>query len=155
MAIVNGPCWTILFFENEQGAAVIVNGDRYRAMLNEYIHWNADAPKKSHCLVRNFLQRHNWSIFLRKWAMRGRYSHWRSLSGHIERIFVSKNWRGAYWQHLVSTGRHYVTHSRSYTRWFAPWFWRSHYQPQSWCRLATSELRFDIVGLLFVGCRQI
>ena len=31
---------------------------------------------------------------------------------------------------------------------------RSHYQPQSWCRLATSELRFDTVGLLFVGCRQ-
>ena len=24
----------------------------------------------------------------------------------------------------------------------------------SWCRLATSELRFDTVGLLFVGCRQ-
>ena len=30
----------------------------------------------------------------------------------------------------------------------APCFWRSHYQPQSWCRLATSELQFDIVRLL-------
>ena len=37
---------------------------------------------------------------------------------------------------------------------FAPSFERSHYKPQSWCRLATSKLRFDTVGLLFVGCRQ-
>ena len=54
----------------------------------------------------------------------------------------------------VSTGRCYLPHSRSYTRCFAPCFWRSHYQPQSWCRLATSELRFDTVGLLFAECRQ-
>ena len=25
------------FFENKQGAAVMVNGDRYRAMLNEFL----------------------------------------------------------------------------------------------------------------------
>ena len=68
---------------------------------------------------------------------------------HVERIFVHKNWRGGYWQHLVSTGRRYVPHRRSYTRCFARCFWRLHYQPQSWCRLATSELRFDAVGLLF------
>ena len=48
----------------------------------------------------------------------------------------------------------YMPHSRSYTRCFAACFWRSHYQSQSWCRLATSELQFDTVGLLFVGCRQ-
>ena len=107
-----------------------------------------------HCLVRILVQRHNWAIFLRKWAMRCRYSQWRSLSGYVELIFVYKNWRGRYWQHLVSTGRRKLPHSRSYTRSFAPYFWRSHYQPQSWCRLATSELRFDNVGLLFVGCRQ-
>ena len=35
----------------------------------------------------------------------------------------------------------------SYTRCFAPCFWRS----QSWYHLATSELRFDTVGLLFCG----
>ena len=99
------------------------------------IYWKADAPKRSHCLVRILIQRHNWAIFLRKWARRGRYSQWRSLSGHVERIFVHKNCRGGYWQHLVSTGRHYVSHSRSYTRFFASGFWRSHYQPQSWCRL--------------------
>ena len=62
----------------------------------------------------------------------------------VERIFVHKNWRVGYWQHLVSTGRRYVPHSRSYTRCFAACFRKSHYQPQSWCRLATSELRFDI-----------
>ena len=117
------------------------------------IHWKADAPKMSHCLVRILVQRNNWTIFLRKWARRDRYSQWRSLSGHVKRIFVHKNWRGGYWQHLVSTGRRYVPHSRSYTRCFAPCFWRSPYQQQSWCRLATSELRFDTVGLLFVGYR--
>ena len=65
-----------------------------------------------------------------------------------------KNWIGGYCQHLVSTGRRYVPHSRSYTRCFAPCFSRSQYQSQSWYRLAISELRFDTVGLLFIGCRQ-
>ena len=94
------------------------------------IHCKADAPKTSHCLVRILVQTHNWAILLR-------YSQFRSLSGHVERIFVHKNWRGGYSQHLVSTGRLYVPHSRSYTRCFALCFWRSHYQRQSWCRLAT------------------
>ena len=35
--------------------------------------------------------------------------------------------RRQHWQHLVSTGRRYVAHSRSCTRCFAPYFWRSHY----------------------------
>ena len=30
---------------------------------------------------------------------------------------------------------------------FCDLFWRSHYQPQNWCRFATSELRLDTVGL--------
>ena len=115
-----------------------------------HIHWKADSPKTSHCLVRILVQRLNFAIFLRKWATRGRYSQLRSLSGHVERNFVHKNSRGWYWQHLVSTERRYVPHSRSYTRCFAPCFWRSHDQPQSWSRLATSVLRFDTVGLLFV-----
>ena len=118
------------------------------------VHWKADAAKTSHCLVWTLVQRHNWTIFLRKWARRGRYSQWRSLSGSVKLIFVHKNWRWRYWRHLISTGRHYVPHSRSYTLCFAPCFWRSHYQPQSSIRLATSELRFDTVGLLFVGRRQ-
>ena len=71
-------------------------------------------------LVRILVQRHNWSIFVRKWARRGRYSQWRPLSAQVERIFVQKNWRGGYWQHLVSTEQRYVPHSRSYTQCFAP-----------------------------------
>ena len=118
------------------------------------IHWKADAPKTSHCLVRILVQRHNRAIFLRKWERRGRYSQWRSLSGHFEGLFVHQNWRGGYWQLLVSTGRRYMSHSRSYTRCFLPCFWRSLYQSQSWRRLATLELQFNTVGLLFVGCRQ-
>ena len=79
--------------------------------------------------LRILIQSHNWAIFFfRKWAMRGRYCQWRSLSGHVERIFVHKNWRGEYGQHLVLTEWHYVPHSRSYTQCFPPCFWRSHYQ---------------------------
>ena len=81
----------------------------------ENIHWKADVPKTSHCLVRILIQRHNWTIFLRKWARIDPYSQWRSLSGHVERIFVHKNWRGGYWQHLLSTWRCYLPHSRSST----------------------------------------
>ena len=39
--------------------------------------------------------------------------------GHVERIFVHKNWRVGYWQHLVSTGRRCVPLSRNYTWCFA------------------------------------
>ena len=63
------------------------------AIGNPYIN---DALKTSHCLVRILVHRHNWAIFLRKWARIGRYSQWRSLSGHVERSFVHKNWRGRY-----------------------------------------------------------
>ena len=190
------------------------------------IHWKVKAPKTSHCLLRILVPRHNWAIFLLKWARRGHYSQWRSLLGHVERIFELKSRRtqneslfgawfwsrgiigplvfenkqreavtvngnryrtmlneflftkseeediGNIWfqqddttcqtakatlnvlQYLFSTGRHYVSNSRRYTQCFAPCFWKSHYQPLSWCRLATSELRFDTAGLLFVGCRQ-
>ena len=69
---------------------------------------------------------------------------------HVKRIFVHKNWRGRYLQHLVSIGRRYVQHSGSYTRCFALCFWRSHYQPLSWCHVASS----DTVGHIFVGCGQ-
>ena len=60
------------------------------------IYWKADAPKTSHFFVRILVQRHNWAIFLRKWARKGRCSQWRSLTGHFERIFVHKNWRVCY-----------------------------------------------------------
>ena len=31
---------------------------------------------------------------------RDRWSQWRLLSGHVEQIFVHKNWIGGYWRHL-------------------------------------------------------
>ena len=94
----------------------------------------ADFGKKNHLF--------RWSSF---WSWRVCKQTKLSHLSHKkpERIFVHKNWRGGYWQHLVSTGWCYVPHSRSYTQCFVPCFWRSHYQPQSWSRLATSELRFD------------
>ena len=116
-----------------------------------HIHWKADAPETSHCLMRILVQRHNWVIFLRKWARWDHYSQWRSLSGHVERVFVHKNWRAEYWQHQVSTIRRYVPHSRSYTRCFALCFWRSHYQPQRWCRMATSDLQFEPLNCYLWG----
>ena len=50
-----------------------------------------DALKTSHCLVWILVQRHNSAIVLRKWAKRGRYSPWGSLSGHVEWILVKIN----------------------------------------------------------------
>ena len=32
------------------------------------IYWKVDAPKTIHCLVWILVQRHNWAVFLRKWA---------------------------------------------------------------------------------------
>ena len=55
------------------------------------VYWKADALKTSHLLVRILIQRYNWAIFLRKWARRGCYSQWRSLSGHVERIFEEED----------------------------------------------------------------
>ena len=91
------------FFENEQGEAVTVNNDRYRAMLNEFLFTKIEEKN-----IGNI------------WFQQDRFA----------------------------------PHSLSYTRYFAPCFWRPHYQPQSWCGLATSELRLATIGLLFVKCRQ-
>ena len=69
-------------------------------------------PKRANVWCRFWSRGIIWVIFLRKWARRGRYSQRRTLSGHVERIFVH-NWREGYWQHLVWIGRRYVPHSRS------------------------------------------
>ena len=61
------------------------------------INWKVDALKTSHFLMRILVQRRNWVIFLRKWAKTVTASQWRSLSGHVVRIFVHKNWREGYW----------------------------------------------------------
>ena len=130
-----------IIFEAPFALGGYINKQNYRICGTENLH--AYIEKTTH-------PKHNWAIFLRKCARRGRYNQWRSLSGHVERIFVHKNWRRGYWQHLVSTGRRYIPHSQNYTRSLAPCFWRS----QSWCRLTTSELRFNSVGLLFGESRQ-
>ena len=61
------------------------------------LHWKAEASKTGLCLVRIWI-----------WARSGRCSQWRSLSVHVEWMFVHKNWRKGYWQHLVSPGLRYV-----------------------------------------------
>ena len=106
------------------------------------IHWKPDAPKTCHCLVRILVQRHNWEIFLRKWVRRGPLQSMAIVIGTCWRNFCSQKLKRRI---LVTFGRCYVPHSRSCTRRFAPCFLRSHYQPQTWCRLATSELRSDYV----------
>ena len=54
----------------------------------ERIHWKVDAPKTSHCLVWVWVQKNYWAFFFWKWARSGHYSQWRTLSNHVERIFV-------------------------------------------------------------------
>ena len=105
-----------------------------QAKLSHLVH-GKPACMHCRCLVRILDQRHNWVIFLRKWTKKGNYSQWQPLS-----IIIA----------VVLTARRYVPHSRSCTRCFTMFC----YQPQSWCRLAISELRFDAVELLFMGCRQ-
>ena len=63
-------------------------------------------------------------------------------------------WREGYWQHLVSTARRFVQHSRSYTRCFAPCFWRSHYQSLSWCCLATQSCDLTLLDYYLWGAVQ-
>ena len=91
---------------------ILILADMYASKIVHFghrkparIHWKANVPETSHCLMRILVQRHNWAIFRRKWARRRRYSQWRSLSGYVEQIFVHKNCRGWYRQHLFSTRR--------------------------------------------------
>ena len=129
--------WQKIIFSDEAHYDLggYVDKQNYRIQGTETLHAYIERPthtKRVTVWCGFWVQRHNWAIFLRKWARRGRYSQWRSFSGHIERIFVHKNWRGGYWQHLISTGRRYVSHSRSHTRCFAPCFWRSQYGRSGW-----------------------
>ena len=93
------------------------------------IHWKPDASKTNHCLVGILVQRHNWVIFLRKWARRVRHNQWRPLSFQVEQVFVHKNWRREYGQHLFATDGTTCHTAEATIDVFAPYFWRSHYQP--------------------------
>ena len=118
--------------------------------LNGYVNkqncrvWGTENPHV--CLVQLLVQRHNWPFFFEN--VQGRPLQ--SMSTVI----------GACWKlkrRILATFGFNRTALRAtqpnYTLCFAPCFWISHYQPQSWCHLTTSELRFDTVGLLFLGCR--
>ena len=122
-------------------------GHRKHARIN----WKADAPKTTHFLVRILVQRHNWAIFLRKWARRSRYSQWRWLSDEFLFTKIEEENIGNIWFQQDGTTCHTAEATLDVLRSF---FGKSHYQPQSWCHLATSELWFDTIGLLFMGCRQ-
>ena len=91
---------------------------------------------QNECFVRIFVQRHNWVIFLRQCARRSRCSQWRSLSGHVEQIFCSQKSQ----RRILATfgfNRTALRATQPKLNWcFAPCFWRSHYQQQSWCHLA-------------------
>ena len=109
------------------------------------IHWKVDAPKTIHCSVRILVQRHNWAIFLRKWARRCVTVNGDRYRANLNEFLFTKieeeNIGNIWFQQDGATV-------------FATCVWRSHYQPQIWCYLATSELRFDTVGLLLVRCCQ-
>ena len=83
-------------------------------------HEKANATKTGHCLVRISVHRHNWAIFLRKWARRGvtvngdRYRAMKFCSQKLKRRIL------ATFNTLI--GWRYVPHSRSYTRCFVPCF---------------------------------
>ena len=106
MAIVIGPCWTNFRSQKLKRRILATYG------------FNRTKLHSMFCalFLKNALSAVEMMSFGHQRARRGRYSRWRSLLGHVERIFVHKNERGGYWQYLVSTGRFYVPHSRSYTR---------------------------------------
>ena len=59
------------------------------------------------------------------------------------------------WEEFAEKNFHIYVPWDHFFRWSSFWSTcHTHYQPQSWCRLTTSELRFDTVGVLFVGWRQ-
>ena len=111
------------------------------------INWKVDAPKTNYW----FWSRSIIEPFFSKMSKERPLQSIAIVIGPFWTNFCSQKFKRRI---LAIFGFKYVPHTRSYTRCFTPCFWRSHYQPQSWCRCATSELRFDTVGLLFVRCRQ-
>ena len=115
------------------------------------IHWKADANKSSHCLVRILVQRHNCASFLRKWASRDRYS---------QTSVIGPYWTNFCWQKLkrrilatfgFNRAALSATQPKLHSMFCTLFLKIALSQPQNSCRLATSQLRFDIVVLLFVG----
>ena len=58
-----------------------------RVCKQAHIHWKADAAKTSHCLLRIFVQRYNWAIFIRYRAILNKF-----LFTKIEEEYISSIW---------------------------------------------------------------
>ena len=105
--------------------------------------WTDDAPKTSHCLVRILMQRHNWTIFFFE---------------NEQAIVIGPCWTNFCSQKVKSRILVTFGFDRTALRVTQPklhsmlcaLFLKIAFQSQIWCRLATSELWFDTVGLLFV-----
>ena len=129
-------------------------GKRSMRSISKIVAFGAEKIKTtSDYLVRILVRWHHMAIFLRKWEKSRCWGQWRALPCHARRIFVSKNWRGWYGRHLVSTGRGHLPHSQRNHRSFVHRFRKSNNQPKFWCQLATSKLWLDPVGLFVVGSR--
>ena len=108
------------------------------------IHWKADAPETSHtdlgpeALLGHFSMKMSKKRTLQSMAI---------VIGPCWKNFCSQNLK----RRILATCSFNRTALRAtqpkLQSMFYALFWRSHYQPQSWCRLATSELRFDTVAL--------
>lgn len=72
------------------------------------LHWNVDATKTSHRLVRISSRGISGQFFEQVLAI--------TLLGYVERIFIHKNLEAGYWKYVVSKRRLYMPHSRSYSR---------------------------------------
>ena len=68
-----------------------VNKLNCRIWGTENPHAYIEKPKSGPFLVRILVQRHNWAIFIGKWARRGRYCQWRWLSGHVGRTIEEED----------------------------------------------------------------
>ena len=72
------------------------------------IHWKANAPKTSPCLVRILVQRHNCH-FSSKMSKKRPFQSMAIVIGLCWMNFCSQELNlGEYWQHLISTGWCYV-----------------------------------------------
>ena len=63
------------FFENEQGEAVTINGDLYRAMLNEFLFTKIEEEED----IGNIWFQQDGATCHTAEARRGRYSQWQLL----------------------------------------------------------------------------
>ena len=90
-----------------QKLPILANKSSFQAKLSllehsktVLIHWKVDAKRTSHCLVRILVQRHNWSIFLRKWtgeAVTVNGDHYRAMLNELLFTKIKKEDIGNIW----------------------------------------------------------